>query len=131
MSTYSIKFGKVCKSRKTTPVTPLVKTLLYTSSSLSAPSLRWGRENKEVARGDYAKYMQDNGCPNLRTIRAGFVIHPLKGWLGCSPDNWVVDEDPNGVAEYKCPFSACEVTPYEACTSLKGFFCTLENGKDN
>ena len=76
--------------------------------------------------------MQENGHPNLRTIRAGFMIHPLKGWLGCSPDNWVVNpdnEDPNGLVEYKCPYSAREITPSEACTSLKGFFCNLENGK--
>ncbi len=125
-------FGKVCKRRPTTPVTSTVKTLLYTSSSLSAPSLRWGRENEETARKAYAKFMQETGHPNLRTLRAGFMIHPKQGWLGCSPDNWVVDpdaEDPNGVAEYKCPYSARDITPQEACTSLKGFFCELKNGK--
>ena len=43
-------FGKICKRRLTTPVASMVKTLLYQSSSLSAPSIRWGRENEENAR---------------------------------------------------------------------------------
>ena len=47
--------------------------------------------------------MQENGHFHLRTIKAGFVIHPQHGWLGCSPDDWVVDpdsaEDTNRIAE--------------------------------
>lgn len=74
--------------------------------------------------------MQENGHFHLRTIRAGFVIHPQHGWLGCSPDDWVVDpdsaEDTNGIAEYKCPYTAREMTPEAACNHIKGFFCTLE-----
>ena len=57
------------------------------------------------------------------------MIHPQHGWLGCSPDDWVVDpdsaEDTNGIAEYKCPYTAREMTPAEACNNIKGFFCTL------
>ena len=125
-------FGMVCKRRPTTPVANMVKNLLYKSSSSSAPSPRWGKENEDSARRSYTKYMQENNHPNLRTIRAGFVIHSQHGWLGCSPDNWVVDPDiadPNGVAEYKCPYSAREMTPYEACTSVKNFYCKLEDEK--
>ena len=125
-------FGTICKRRATTPVAALVKNLLYKSSSSSAPSLRWGKENEHCARKAYYKYMQENGHPNMRTIRAGFVIHLQHGWLGCSPDDWVADpdsEDPSGIAEYKCPYTAREITPTEACTSLKGFFCALDNGK--
>lgn len=125
-------FGTVCKRRPTTPVAAFVKNLLYKCSSFSAPSLRWGIENEPSARKAYSRYMQENGHPNLCTIRAGFVIHPQHGWLGCSPDDWVVDpdsEDPNGVAEYKCPYTAREMTPIEACTSIKGFYCTLVDGK--
>ena len=33
----------------------------------------------------------------------------------------------NGIAEYKCPYSAREITPQEACQSVKNFFCKLEN----
>lgn len=125
-------FGTICKRRPATPVTALVKTLIYKSSSFSAPSLRWGKENENSARKAYAKQMQETNHPNLRTIRAGFVIHPLHGWLGCSPDDWVVDpdsQDPDGIAEYKCPYTARDMTPQEACTSIKDFFCTLENEK--
>lgn len=124
-------FGKICKRRPTTPVASTVKALVYASPSLSTPSLRWGRENEDSARQAYAKYMQANGHPNLRTLRAGFVIHPQEGWLGCSPDDWVVDPDSSdseGIAEYKCPYSAREVTPYDACLSVKNFFCKVEDG---
>ncbi len=125
-------FGVICKRRPTTPVASMVKTLLYTSSLVSAPSLPWGRENEVNARKAYSKYMQENSHPHLCTIRAGFVIHPQRGWLGCSPDDWVADpdsaEDPNGIAEYKCPYTAREMTPEEACNGIKGFFCTLHNG---
>ena len=122
-------FGTVCKRRSTTPVGTLVKNLVYKSPSLSAPSLRWGRENEDCARRAYRQHMQQTNHPNLRTIRAGFVIHPSKGWLGCSPDDWVVDPDAsncNGIAEYKCPYSARAMTPQEACRVIKGFFCTLQ-----
>lgn len=125
-------FGTVCKRRPTTPVAALVKNLVYKSSSLSAPSLRWGRENEACARKAYKQYMQNTNHPNLCTIRAGFVIHPDRGWLGCSPDDWVVDpdsEDSDGVAEYKCPYGARDMTPYEACSSIKGFFCMLQEEK--
>ena len=49
-------FGKICKCRPTTPVASVVKTLLYQSSSLSAPSIRWGRENEENAHKAYNSY---------------------------------------------------------------------------
>ena len=129
----SSNFGVICKRRPTTPVACLVKNLLYKSSSVSAPSIRWGRENEQNARKAYAKYMQENNHPHLCTIRAGFVIHPQHGWLGCSPDDWVADPDcaadPHGTVEYRCPYSAREMTPEEACIGIKGFFCTLQNGK--
>ena len=124
-------FGKICKRRATTPVASMVKTLLYQSSLLSAPSIRWGRENEENARKAYNSYMQGNGHPHLRTLRAGLVIHPQHGWLGCSPDDWVVDpdviENSNGIAEYKCPYTARDLTPQEACTRIPAFFCSLQD----
>lgn len=125
-------FGVICKRRQTTSVAALVKNLVYKSSSTSAPSLRWGKENEACARRAYTKQMQTTDHPNLRTIRAGFVVHPQLGWFGCSPDDWVVDpdsEDPNGIAEYKCPYAARDVTPHEACTSVKGFFCKIVDEK--
>ena len=125
-------FGTVCKRRPTTPVASLVKTIIYKSSSTSAPSLRWGRENEKSARLAYSQFMQTNGHPNLKVLPAGFMVSANRGYLGCSPDNWVVDpnsDDPNGISEYKCPYSARDVTPEEACTTLKGFYCKLENDK--
>jgi len=34
----------------------------------------------------------------------------------------------HGTAEYKCSYSA-DLTPAEACTQLKGFYCNLEDGR--
>ena len=71
------------------------------------------------------------GHPNLHNIRAGFMIYPIDGWLGCIPNDWVIDpdfEDPmNGITEYKCPYAARNITPFEACTSIKGFSCEIED----
>ena len=123
-------FGVVCKRRPTSPVACLVKTIVYKSYSISSPSLRWGKENEASARKEYNRHMQQRNHPNLRTIRSGFVICPQQGWLGCSPDDWVVDpdyQDPNGIAEYKCPYSIRGITPHEACQK-KSFFCKVEAG---
>lgn len=40
-------FGTICKHRPKTPVTALVKNLIYKSSSFSASSLRWGKSMPE------------------------------------------------------------------------------------
>ena len=125
-------FGAVCKRRPTTPVACLVKTIVYKSYTVSSPSLRWGKENEASARKAYNQHMRDNSHPNLRTIQSGFVVHPQQGWLGCSPDDWVVDPDsadPNGIAEYKCPYSIRDTTPLQACSMKKNFFGKVEAGK--
>ena len=38
-------------------------------------------------------------------------------------------EDRYGTFDYKCPYSALELTPVEACKHVKGFFCKIENEK--
>ena len=106
--------------------------MLYKQGALSAPSIRWGRENEDNARKAYNQYQQENGHPNLRTMRSGLVIDPPHGWLGCSPDDWVIDPDvadSSGIVEYKCPYTARDMTPHEFCATNKGFFCTLQDGK--
>ena len=111
-------FGMICKRRKSTRVAGAVKSLLYSSLSCNVPSLRWGRENETVARESYESEMKAGQNPVV-TKRAGLVISEEKGFLGCSPDDWVQDKsvrDQDGVAEYKCPYSAHEFTPQEACT---------------
>ena len=79
-------FGTICKRRGAA----LVKNLLY---KFPAPSLYWSKENEQRTRQAYSEYMQENGHPNLCTIRVGFVVHLQHDWLGCSPGDWVA-EDP-------------------------------------
>lgn len=126
----SSNFGIVCKRRSTTPVTSLVKNLLYRPASSYASSLRWDRENKDNARKAYAEEMTKRGTSVVIT-KTDLVISD-KHYLACSPDDFVKDESVNdtiGVAEYKCPYSARETTPTEACTTIKNFSSTLKDGK--
>lgn len=127
----SSNFGVVCKRRASTPVANLVKNLLYRSSSTSSPSLRWGRENEDCARRSYILEMQKRGI-NVTVVAVGLVISHDKPHLACSPDNFVGDtstDDVDGTVEYKCPYSARELTPLEACSQLKDFYCKLVEEK--
>lgn len=127
----SSNFGVVCKRRASTPVANLVKSLLYHSASTSSPSLRWGRENEDCARRSYVQAMHNRGTP-VTTRKVGLVISREKPHLACSPDNLVEDtntDDIDGVVEFKCPYSARDLTPSEACTELKAFYCKLDEGR--
>ena len=56
--------------------------------------------------------------------------HP---YLGASLDGAVYDpynlDQPFGFLEIKCPYTACKVSPVEACT-FPGFFCTTARKTD-
>lgn len=127
----SSSFGVVCKRRATTPVGNLVKNLLYHSASLNAPSLRWGRENEDSARKSYVEEKAKRATP-VSVLKAGLIISEQKPHLACSPDDLVEDMssvDVHGTAEYKCPYSARGLSPIEACSQIKGFYCDLKDGK--
>ena len=75
--------------------------------------------------------MNKHGHPGLQASPSGFVVHPEKGWLGASPDAWVMDSSvtpSKGIAEFKCPFTKLGASPEEACED-PSFCCTLVNGK--
>ena len=64
--------------------------------------------------------------------RSGLVISTSNGCLACSPDGWVEQgnsSEKEGVVEYRCPYASRDVTPVEAASRDKNFFCDLENGK--
>ena len=124
-------FRAICKRRPTTPVANAVKTLLYKSISPNVASLRWGRDNEDCARKAYTEEMARRGTP-VSTKRSGLVISTNNGCLACSPDGWVEDEnslEKEGVVEYKCPYASRDITPAEAASRDKNFFCNLENGE--
>lgn len=119
----SSNFGVVCKRRQSTPVGNLVKTLLYSSSTINSPSLRWGQENEDLARRSYLQEMEKLG-KKISIEKIGLIISNEKPHLSCSPDNFVVDysADPSeGIVEYKCPYSARHLTPAQSCAQLKNF----------
>ena len=93
--------------------------------------IKWGIERESFARDAYVSFMRCNGHDDLRTRSSGFVIHPTMGWLGASPDAFVTDPStilPDGIAEFKCPFSKRNISPLDACSDPQ-FYCTMENNK--
>lgn len=126
----SSNFGVVCKRRPSTPVANLVKNLLYRSAAINSSSLRWDRENEDNARKAYAEEMLKR-CTPVVIKKTGLVISSEKPHLACSPDDFVEDEnvaDCYGTAEYKCPYSAREMSPNEACSKVKTFYCNIQDG---
>lgn len=124
------KCGRVIIQKKKT--VELLRFCLYPKPMVFIPKpIAWGKRNEHRANEAYIKHMELYGHVGLRTKKAGFVVHPEKGWLGASPDGWVVDPSAgvasNGMAEFKCPFTKADVSPEEACKDDK-FYCTMVNG---
>ena len=124
-------FGMVAKRRDTTPVANAVKTLLYTRPCDTKP-MRWGCLHEEDARRAYTQYLHSQSTqPPPEVTKSGLVIDINEPCLACSPDGNVTIGDSHGLVEFKCPYSASELTPAEAVEQLKSkFACKLnsENG---
>ena len=67
-----------------------------------------------------------SSSPTFKVRKSGLWIDTSKGWLACSPDG-VIEEDGAlvGVLEIKCPYSARDMSPIEACDKLPTFSCQL------
>jgi len=87
---------------------------------------------ESTTRQAYVSYQNQHGHKGLITSATGLVIHPDHPWLACSPDNRVFDSSetaPNGLVEYKNPYSVRNMTLYEACAKSSSFFLKqMENG---
>ena len=120
------KCGRVIEQKKRT--VPLLRFCVYPRPLLIEPrSIMWGRRNESVALTKYIQYMNSHGHPGLSAVKCGFYVHPEKGWLGASPDATVCDpafQPPNGLAEFKCPFSKAEADIDTACKDEQ-FYCTM------
>jgi len=66
------------------------------------PAMQWGIDNEENARNAY-----EIATGNL-VSQAGFSIHPIFDYIGCSPDGFVGEA---GVVEFKCPQRLYETIP--------------------
>ena len=74
------------------------------------------------------------GHEGLKTSRAGLVVNVQTPWLGASPDDKVLDpsaSQPFGIAEYKNPYSARDLTLNEACHATKAFCLEMQEHNGN
>lgn len=60
-------------------------------------AMRWGKEQEPFARMAY------EAKTGRLVEEVGFIPHPTKPWIGCSPDGLI---DGDGGAEIKCPFNS-------------------------
>ena len=122
--------GCILIQKKTT--VPLLRQCLYPKPMFDPlpAAIAWGQQNEAVACSKYKEFMIKNGHNDLTTHPCGFFIHPTKGWLGASPDARVNDPLCNliGIAEFKCPYSKQDQSPYDACADAN-FCCEIVNGK--
>ena len=122
------KCGRIIEQKQKTNA--LLQFVIYPKPMLHLPkAIQWGRENERKACQAHQKYMEKNGHTGLKVTQAGFVVHVTKGWLGASPDGWVMDPlyDPsNGMLEIKCPYSMADKTPEEMCKDEIFYFCLVD-----
>ena len=125
----SSNVGRIAKRRKSTKVANAVKQLLY-SNFRGTAATRWGTFQEPVARSLYQERHRSQS-PNLTITTTGLVIDPVNPWLAASPDNLVHDpsmDNPNGIVEYKNPYSARDMSLMEAAEQTKDF--CLKKGED-
>ena len=81
-----------------------------------------------TAKDLYIPYQHSHGHAGLIVSPSGFHVSLSHPYLGASPDGAVYDptnvNQPFGFIEVKCPYTARNMTPVEACL-LPKFCCTL------
>lgn len=117
------RVGGILKMKKTTKRSRKVEEILYNKFRGNQATM-YGTKMEETARQQYVTNQCQNGHVGLETNRIGLVISVDNPWLAASPDDTV--HDPNaaqslGVAEYKNPYAARDLTLHEACKKFKNF----------
>ena len=83
-----------------------------------------------IAISKYVEYQKSNGHPDLTVCASGFIVSTSHPFLGASPDGAVYDPSnslqPFGFLEIKCPYSARDMSPLEACMN-SGFCCRVDS----
>ena len=106
--------------KKITKRSKKVESLLYSKFKGNAAT-RYGNMREETSRQKYIAYQRSHGHASLSVIKSGLVISQKYNWIGASPDDRVIDPDspvPNGLAEYKNPYAAKDLTIPEACKKI-------------
>lgn len=123
--------GGILKMKKTTKRSRKVEALLYSKFKGNQATL-YGTNMEDTTRQEYTEHQHQAGHPGLKTSPAGLTISVQNPWLGASPDGKVLDPSaskPDGIVEYKNPYSARDLSLEEACCTKK-LFC-LEKLEDN
>ena len=114
--------GKIAKRRATTKVGPTVQQLLNAKFQGNSAT-NWGNFREEDSNKEYLKIKKESS-PNISTSTCGLVVSISNPWLGASPDRLVHDpasDPPNGLVEFKNPYTARNMTLDEAVSKLKNF----------
>jgi hypothetical protein len=119
-------FGSVLSRKREMPPDNLVLRIIQ-PKSFSTPAIKYGIEKEKCALKKYLSFMHSHGHPDLTVTECGVIINPSHEFLGASPDGAVHDpsnSEPYGFLDLKCPYSARNITPLEAC-SKPAFFCDI------
>ena len=116
------KVGGIAKMRRTTKRSNKVQEMLY-STFRGNQATQYGTAMEAKTSQQYTVHQKENGHANLQTHKSGLVISVTNPWLAASPDERVHDpstaSSPWGIAEYKNPHSAKNLTLEEACDKVK------------
>ena len=123
--------GQIAKRKPTTKVATKVKQLLY-SRFHGNRATEWGLLQEDVSRMEYLKIKQAIS-PDFSLANSGLVVSVANPWLAASPDGLIYDpqaDPPQGLVEFKNPYSVRDKTLEEAATSSKTFCLTInKDGK--
>ena len=123
--------GQIAKHKPTTKVATKVKQLLY-SKFHGNRATHWGLLQEDVSRMEYLKVKQAIS-PDLSISNSGLLVSVTNPWLAASPDGLVYDpqaDPPQGLVEFKNPYSLRDKTLEEAATTCKTFCLTInKDGK--
>ena len=127
------KCGKIlCQTKRTES---LLKDILHVypknmhPKKLPAP-IKWGIDNEHSAWESYTSLTRKNGHEKLTTSLCDFIIYPTMGWLGASPDAFIIypsSDLPNDIASSSGPFTKKDLPPLDAAQD-PSFYCTFPNG---
>ena len=114
--------GRLAKRRPSTKVANAVKQHLYTAFRGCAAT-RWGHLQEPRAQQKYLQHSSRHS-PGVQVNASGLVVSTSHPWLAASPDGLVVDpieDNSEGVVEYKNPYNARNMTIPEAVEKVKDF----------
>ena len=127
------RVGGILKMKKTTRRSKKVEGILYSKFKGNQATM-YGTNMEETTRQQYTAFHHQMGHEGLKTSRAGLVVNVQTPWLGASPDDKVLDpsaSQPFGIAEYKNPYSARDLTLHEACHATKAFCLEMQEHNGN